>query len=161
MTSHFRLVMAVIISASALLTGWLRATPSIDTVSAASVRDWQGIQQSNFEDVDRLVERILQSDLFPDARLLDDLEPSSSQSTDTAEGLAAALGDPSLTALVRRGDVWRIYLYGAFEGAQVREVGDQLADGWLIVSIEPTVVTLERGAESRRIDVFDAERHSE
>jgi hypothetical protein len=161
MTSQFRFFAALAISAVALLGGWFAASSTPDAAPAPSTREWRVTQQGDAEDIDRFVQQILQSDLFPEARLRDELEPASAPPIDTAEGLAAALGDPSLTALVRRGDVWRIHLYGAFEGSQVREVGDQLADGWLIVAIEPAAVILERGEDSRRIDVFEAEQHTE
>ena len=71
--------------------------------------------------------------------------------------LEQSLRDPSLSAFVKREDAWRIILYGVGEGAQTREIGDQLSDGWVIQNIDSTSVLLIKGEQSRRIEVFKAE----
>jgi len=139
-----------------LLAGWIWAVPQN---SDATVQGRRGVMVSEpleIDDIDRYVLAIHATDLFPNARLRDELQ-AENMGTDTAEGLAQALTDPSLSALVKREDVWRIHLYAGFEGVHVREVNDQLSDGWTIQTIEPTAVLLEKDGEVRRIDVFEAE----
>ena len=158
MTSRFRLFTAGLVALLALLAGWLNGVVRDDSPISGRMGALEAPLVAATEDVDRYVLAIHSSDLFPEAQLRQaPSTPAEAAAAETLEQLAESLSDPGLSALVKRGDVWRIFLYGQGEGAQVREVGDQLADGWTIQAIDSTSVTLIRGDQSRRIEAFKAE----
>lgn len=156
MTSRFRLIVMACASIIALLSGLL--TGAIRTNDAPQGRR-VGLDTPQFaraEDIDRYVEAIYDSNLFPNVQLRNDA-PENAAVTQTLEELQQSLSDPSLSALVKRGDVWRIFLYDADGGIRMHDIGDQLADGWLIQNIDSTTVLLIKGEQSRRIEAFKAE----
>ena len=156
MTSRFRLLFMACASLLALLAGLF--TGAIRTQEAPEGRriGLSTPQLANAEDIDRYVEAIYRSNLFPDAQLRSDA-PANPGEAQTLEELQESLSDPSLSALVKWEDVWRIYLYDADGGIRMHHIGDQLADGWLIQNIDSTSVLLTKGEQSRRIEVFKAE----
>lgn len=158
MTSRFRFLAAAFAACLALLAGLLNGVATNGPAPSGRNTGLNTPQLAASDDVDRYVQSIFQSDLFPNARLRggDDGAETSGAAQTLAE-LERSLNDPSLSALVKREDVWRIFLYGDGEGAQVREIGDQLADGWIIQTIDSTSVLLIKGEQSRRIEVFKAE----
>ena len=158
MTARFRFWLAAIACLVALLTGWMSSI-SQDDAPPAGRRSGLAIPQlmaSN--DIDRYVQAVFDSNLFPDVELREE-EPTgvAAGGPQTVEELEQSLQDPSLSAFVKREDAWRIILYGVGEGAQTREVGDQLSDGWVIQNIDSTTVLLIKGEQTRRIEVFKAE----
>ncbi|OAB56165.1 hypothetical protein AY599_28075 [Leptolyngbya valderiana BDU 20041] len=154
MTASFRLLAACLLSLLALVAGWAAAAPAAFDDPLSSGGAGMQISQPGGADIEAHVTAILNSGLFPEARrVVGSGEPQAG----TAEALAEALQDPSLSALVKRGGEWRIHLYAGYEGPSVRAVGDQLVDGWAIETIEPTAVVLARDDEVRRIEVFRAE----
>ncbi|WP_439635699.1 hypothetical protein [Oceanicaulis sp.] len=158
MTSRFRLLAAALAACLALLAGVLNGVDQNGPAPSGRSSGLNTPQLAASDDIDRFVHVIDRSDLFPDARLrMTDVETEPSGAAQTLEQLEQSLNDPSLSALVKREDVWRIFLYGDGEGAQVREIGDQLADGWIIQNIDSTSVLLIKGEQSRRIEVFKAE----
>ncbi|WP_022700443.1 hypothetical protein [Oceanicaulis alexandrii] len=158
MTSRFRLFAAAIAACLALLAGLFNGVATNGQAPSGRNTGLNTPQLAASDDVDRYVQSIYQSDLFPNARLRpDDDGAETANAAQTLAELEQSLNDPSLSALVKREDVWRIFLYGDDEGAQVREIGDQLADGWIIQNIDSTSVLLIKGEQSRRIEVFKAE----
>lgn len=158
MTSRFRLFAAAIAACLALLAGLFNGVATNGQAPSGRNTGLNTQQLAASDDVDRYVQSIYQSDLFPNARLRpDDDGAETANAAQTLAELEQSLNDPSLSALVKREDVWRIFLYGDDERAQVREIGDQLADGWIIQNIDSTSVLLIKGEQSRRIEVFKAE----
>ena len=157
MTSRLRILIACVVAILAALWGWVTSTDTDESLPISGRGDIALYETDQVEDIDRYVEAIIRSNVFPVAQLHADMDQTESSLTNTAEGLATALADPSLSALIRRGDVWRIHLYAGFEGAQTREVGDQLSDGWIIQAIDATTVLLQRDTDTRLIEVFEAE----
>ena len=158
MTSRFRLFAAAIAACLALLAGLFNGVATNGQAPSGRNTGLNTPQLAASDDVDRYVQSIYQSDLFPNARLRPDGDGAeTANAAQTLAELEQSLNDPSLSALVKREDVWRIFLYGDDEGAQVREIGDQLADGWIIQNIDSTSVLLIKGEQSRRIEVFKAE----
>jgi len=160
MTSIFRLMLAGAIAFSCFLFGLSFSGVNANYASPTSRASLTFNDRIAVEDVDRYVEAIYASDLFPASRLRSMLN-GEMETPDTADGLAAALSDPSLSAFVKRENVWRIHLYAGFNGTRVREIGDQLSDGWIIQDIEPTAVLLKKDQEARRIEVFQVEPGAE
>lgn len=158
MTSRFRLLAAALAACFALLAGALNGVDQNGPAPSGRSTGLNAPQLAASDDIDRYVQSIYESDLFPNARLRSNtVDNMQSGGAGTIEELEQSLTDPSLSALVKREDVWRIFLYGDGEGAQVREIGDQLADGWIIQGIDSTSVLLIKGEQSRRIEVFKAE----
>ena len=158
MTSRFRLLFAMIASVLALAIGLLSGAPQQDAPTTGRRSGLIIPQMAGSEDIDRYVQAVFASNLFPAVELRSDTdETTADNGPQTVEQLEASLRDPSLSAFVKREDAWRIILYGVGEGAQVREVGDQLSDGWIIQHIDSTSVLLVKGEQSRRIEVFKAE----
>jgi len=158
MTSRFRLLLASALAIFALMLGWFTSLSSQDAPTQGRRSGLVAPQLAATDDIDRFVEAVFNSELFPNANLRQDgADGSGSDGPQTADEFAQQLQDPSLSAFVKREDAWRIILYGVGEGAQTREVGDQLADGWIIQNIDSTSVLLTKGEESRRIEVFKAE----
>jgi hypothetical protein len=157
MTSRFRLLAAACAAVLALILGWITALPRSDDGPQGRRTGFSAPQVTGSEDVDRYVQEIFSSELFPAAQLRDETLREEESGPLTMQELEETLRDPSLSAFVKRGDAWSIILYGVGEGAQTREVGDQLADGWIIQNIDATWVLLTKGEESRRIEVFKAE----
>lgn len=158
MTSRFRLFFAGFAALLALAAGLLNGVAGPEESPAGRRNGLIIPQLAASEDIDRYVRAVFASDLFPEVELrVDDTEASISDGPQTVEAFEQSLRDPSLSAFVKREDAWRIILYGVGEGAQTREVGDQLSDGWVIQNIESTSVLLVRGEQSRRIQVFKAE----
>lgn len=158
MTSRFRLILASLAALLALISGWISSRPSQDEPAVGRRNGIQVPQLAAIDDIDRYVEAIFNSDLFPDANLRVDGEADSNMDgAQTADEFEQHLRDPALSALVKREDEWSIILYGIGEGALTREIGDQLSDGWIIQNIDSTSVLLTNGEESRRIEVFKAE----
>ena len=158
MTSRFRLLLAAIFSALAIMTGWVTGFSSQEEPPAGRRSGLAIPVLAATEDVDRYAQAIFASDLFPNASLRVEGGDGVGQSGEqNVEEFERSLHDPSLSAFVKREDAWRIILYGVGEGAQVREVGDQLSDGWVIQGIDSTSVLLMKGEQTRRIEVFKAE----
>ncbi len=124
MTSRFRLFAAAIAACLALLAGLFNGVATNGQAPSGRSTGLNTPQLAASDDIDRYVQVIDQSALFPDARLREaDVETEPSGAAQTLEELEQSLNDPSLSALVKREDVWRIFLYGDDEGAQVREIG--------------------------------------
>ncbi|HCR67308.1 SctD/MshK family protein [Oceanicaulis sp. UBA2681] len=158
MTSRLRLLMAGFAAVAALLFGWLNGVSNSGDAPEGRRSGLTVPQLAAAEDIDRAVRAIYESNLFPNAHLRQENgEGDGTGAPQTVEELEQSLRDPSLSALVKREDVWRIFLYGDNEGAQVREVGDQLADGWIIQDITSTSVLLQKGEQTRLIETFKAE----
>ena len=158
MTSRFRLLLASAAAVLALMLGWVSSFSGQEFAPEGRRGGLVVPQLAATDDIDRYVEAVFSSDLFPDASLRDDRsDRAGADGAQTAEEFEQSLRDPSLSAFVKREDAWRIILYGVGEGAQTREVGDQLADGWIIQNIDSTSVLLTNGEDSRRIEVFKAE----
>lgn len=158
MTSRFRLLAAALAACLALLGGLMNGVTDSGPAPSGRTSGLHTPQLAGSDDIDRYVQSIFESDLFPNARLRPNTADNvQSGVAGTIEELEQSLTDPSLSAFVKREDVWRIFLYGDGEGAQVREIGDQLADGWIIQNIDSTSVLLIKGEQSRRIEVFKAE----
>lgn len=158
MTSRFRLMFALAAACLALALGWFTNSAGQDTPPEGRRNGLVIPQLAAADDIDRYVQSVFASGLFPDASLRqDDNAMPSSDGIQTAEQFEQSLRDPSLSAFVKRQDAWLIILYGIDEGAQTREVGDQLSDGWIIENIDSTSVLLTNGEASRRIEVFKAE----
>lgn len=157
MTSKFRFLISVLCALLALSGGWLLASPAQLDNQILSRSSLTLPERMAVEDIDRYVQLIYGSSLFPNAQLREELQGL----PDTADGLAEALADPSMSLLIKREDVWRIHLYDGYEGTRIRQIGDQLSDGWIIQEIHPTDVLLEKGDEQRRIEVFQAESEAE
>lgn len=158
MTSRLRLLMAGFAAIAALLIGWMNGVSTLDDAPAGRRSGLSAPQLAAAEDIDRYVSAIYESDLFPNAQLRrENGGEGQTGATQTIEELEQSLRDPSLSALVKREDVWRIFLYGDNEGSQQREVGDQLADGWIIQDITSTSVLLQKGEQTRLIETFKAE----
>lgn len=158
MTSSFRLLAAAALCVIALLAGWVSGAPNALGGALSGGGSAAPISRTADSDIAGYVNAILESGLFPDARRVADLDSQTGEAQPgTADALAEALQDPSLSALVKRGEEWRIHLYAGYAGASLRRVGDQLSDGWVIEAIEPTAVVLKREDEARRIEVFSAE----
>jgi hypothetical protein len=149
MTSKARLAAAICLSAIALVFGWLSPGSGSRDIVETSARAWSPHLSVEAEDIDNYVTRVAAAGLFPRASLRMPGAP-----VETAEGLAQALQTPNLSALVRRGDTWRIYIYDDGNDTLVFRQGDQLSDGWSIASIAPTQVILRRDEETRRLDAF-------
>lgn len=162
MTSQFRLMLATLACVIALAMGWLNSTLQDDTPPAGRRGGMATPQLAASEDIDRFVQAILTSNLFPNAQLPETTaDRRSSSGPQTVEELEQSLQDPSLSAFVKRGDAWSIILYGVGEGNQTREVGSQLSDGWIIQTIDLTSVQLVKGDETRFIEAFKAEPDTE
>ncbi|WP_440958851.1 hypothetical protein ACFELO_01715 [Oceanicaulis sp. LC35] len=158
MTSRLRLMLAAAAALIALLAGWMSGIASDDAPPAGRRNGLVTPQLAASDDIDRYVRAVFDSNLFPEVELRSDTQAEPSpDGPQTVEELEQSLRDPSLSAFVKRGDAWRIILYGVGEGAQLREVGDQLSDGWVIQNIDSTSVLLVKGEQSRRIEVFMAE----
>ena len=158
MTSRFRLLIASATACLALILGWFTNTSRQDAPPESRRNGLVVPQLAAADDIDRYVRAVFASELFPDAALRqDENELSGADGMQTADQFEQSLRDPSLSAFVKREDAWMIILYGVGEGAQTREVGDQLADGWIIQNIDSTSVLLTNGEDSRRIEVFKAE----
>ena len=158
MTSRIRLWTAVLACVLAVIWGWV-AGASPQQPSYGGQRSGLVIPRlAATEDVDRYAQVIFDQNLFPDASLrLETPREDTPGAAQTADEFERSVRDPSLSAFVKREDAWRIILYGVGEGAQIREIGDQLADGWVIQNIDATSVLLTNGEDSRRIEVFKAE----
>ena len=162
MTSQFRLMLAALTCLVALILGWLNSTLQQDAPPAGRRGGVAIPQLAASEDIDRFVQAILASNLFPNVRMPEVSAGLSSEGgPQTLEELEQSLQDPSLSAFVKREDVWRIILYGVGEGNQTREVGSQLSDGWIIQNIDSTSVLLVKGDETRLIEAFKAEPDTE
>ena len=158
MTSRFRLFLAGLAALIALAAGVLNGISNPEAPPAGRRNGLIIPQLAASEDIDRYVQSVFASDLFPEVELrVDTGEAPSADGPQTVEELEQSLRDPSLSAFVKREDAWRIILYGVGEGAQTREIGDQLSDGWIIQNIDSTSVLLVKGEQSRRIEVFKAE----
>lgn len=158
MTSRFRVLFAAFAALLALVAGVVNGMSDPEGPPMGRRNGLIIPQLAASEDIDRYVEAIFASDLFPEVELrVDAPEAGTTDGPQTVEEFEQSLQDPSLSAFVKREDAWRIILYGVGEGAQTREVGDQLSDGWIIQDIESTSVLLVRGEQSRRIEVFKAE----
>lgn len=156
MTPSFRFISSLALSVIALLAGWIVASPTYGVESLSGGAGAVQIAQTSDADIESHVAAIARSGLFPEARTVTTTERGPA-SPETAEALEDALRDPSLSALVKRGQQWHIHLYAGYEGRNVREAGDQLSGGWVIETIEPASVLLSRGGETRRIEVFRVE----
>ncbi|WP_306017368.1 hypothetical protein [Oceanicaulis sp. MMSF_3324] len=158
MTARFRFWLAAIACLVALFSGWLTSVSQNDTPPTGRRAGLAIPQLTASTDIDRYVQAVFDSNLFPDVELREDATAATAAGgPQTVEELEQSLRDPSLSALVKREDAWRIILYGVREGAQMREVGDQLSDGWVIQNIDSTTVLLIKGEQTRRIEVFKAE----
>lgn len=151
MTSTVRLTAALALTAMALLLGWLAGGSNDANDIAPSNRDWSPRPSLEAEDIDSYVMRVAEAGLFPRAALRVE---ATIPSGDSADDLARALYTPTLSAFVRRGETWRIHVYNDEKDALIFKEGDQLSDGWLIVTITPTQVALERDAEIRTLEAF-------
>lgn len=159
MTSRFRLLLASLAALIALAAGLLTGLANPEAPPSGRRNGLINPQLAGSEDIDRYVQAVFASNLFPEVELRTD-DGANTASTDgpqTVDELEQSLRDPSLSAFVKREDAWRIILYGVGEGAQTREIGDQLSDGWVIQNIDSTSVLLIKGEQSRRIEVFKAE----
>lgn len=162
MTSRFRIWLAALICVMALLSGLVGKAFSPAETPSGRLGRVSIPQLSEAEDIDRFAQAILESELFPNLQLRPEgADAVLSNGPQTVEELAQSLQDPSLSAFVKRGDVWSIILYGVAAGSETREVGSQLADGWIIQSITSTSVELSKGGETRLIEVFKAEPDTE
>lgn len=154
MTAGARLVAALAICALGLVFGWASGGTGGLSALASGPRAWTPTAIAAPSDIDSYVQRIAVSGLFPDAELRRAGE--SGAPPETAAELARALTEPTLSAFVRRGDVWRIHIHGDNTQSRIYAEDDQLSDGWTIGRIEPTLVILRRDGESRRLEAFNS-----
>ncbi|WP_338246359.1 hypothetical protein [Maricaulis maris] len=131
---------------AARLTGQSRALNPLDGPDGA--------------DVETLVQRLGQTNLFPAAQTLaalngDAIDPDAPDPA-ASDGLAAAIAArlPDIRALVRRESEWRIHASGEANLVDIFVPGEELFDGWMIAEISPRTLLLERHGEIRTIDVF-------
>jgi len=111
-------------------------------------------------DVEALVERLGQTNLFPAAQTVAALQGNATddgtEDATSADGLTAAIAArlPAIRALVRRNAEWRIYASGEANLIDIFVPGEELFDGWTITAISPRTLLLERDGENRTVDVF-------
>lgn len=156
MTALARLILACIVMGLAAAGGLLAGFPDAADGPGRATRGWTPAEPPSSEAIDAYVARVAASGLFPEAALRAEPGPEAAEAVNlnTVDGLAEAMANPELAAVVREGSVWRIHFDAGAEGTVRRVVGDRLDDGWTIAEIGPTTIMLTRDGERRRIDVF-------
>ena len=160
MTARIRLIFALILTTLIAGFGYVSSLPDALPEASRTSRTQTFEDLHSVDHIDALVNAITASSLFPNAQNREQLGIDEAGAL-SAEALERALADPNLSALVSTDGVWRIFLYAMGEDSVVREVGDELADGWVIELIGPTVVRLTKDNDQREIRVFELETTEE
>ncbi|MEO1039962.1 MAG: hypothetical protein AAFX09_10480 [Pseudomonadota bacterium] len=156
MTATFRLILAVVLAGLALVAGFAAGQPPRSEMAVRADRTAQTPSAPSEAEVNGLIERIASAGLFPEAQLEAETDETTetSEPSSTAAALEAALTDPDLAAMVRSGGHWSLIIpVSATEFARIK-TGDTLDNGWRVLDISPSSVTLEGPQGDRRIEAF-------
>lgn len=157
MTSRARLLTALLIAGLTAILGWVSSGAENNSALEPAQNSWAPVSPTGAEDIDTFARRVIGLGLFPGAQLRVDENENAESMPDTIEGLAEAISSPDMSALVQRNDSWRLHIFGRADNQpEIKQVGDMLADGWIITDIAPTRVILRRGEEERHLEAFPA-----
>ena len=156
MTSTFRFFAAACIAALALIAGLASGAPERGLTAERSERSGPALTSPSRTEIGADIERIAAAGLFPDARLdtASGAGAEPSDETSSTQALAAAIADPDLAAMVRADGLWTLIVPTA-NGAFTRiSTGDVLDNGWRVLDISPSSVTLQGPDGERQIEAF-------
>ena len=153
MSSHFRLVIAGLVAALATALGFMNTGVERLQTDARQTRQIESAWMPSVSSVDEAAARVLESGLFPRARLWSETDAASE--TLTVNDIERAFEDPSLAALVQFGEVWSVFLFADTNQSLRLSEGDEVSGGWYVSSIGAAHVEFSRGSEARRINVFE------
>lgn len=153
MTSGFRLLLALVAAAGALLLGLSRSHNDVASRMDRDTRTLPEINAVTAADVDALAERIVSAGLYPDAELAENSADESNGGVDIGD-VEAAFIDPALRAFISEDGQWTLLILREDGESRSLQQGDILMDDWQVTSISATSVTFERGDETRTLDAY-------
>ncbi len=157
---HLRLYLALLLSATAGIAGALAVSGANVPEMDRDTGQLSPLAGPSRADVQNFVERLGATNLFPSARTLG---PTIAGNTDgmtsggentSEEEISQIDARPSIRALVRREARWRLYATNEADLTSVFNLGEELADGWIISDISAQTITLQKGDEAKTLNVF-------
>jgi len=153
MTSGFRLLLALVFAAGALLIGLAQSHNDVASRLDRDSRSMSDIDAHTAADIDSLAERIVAAGLYPEAELAERDTAGGGEGVDISD-VEAAFIDPALRAFVSENNRWTLLILREDGESRALQQGDILTDDWQVTSISATSVTFERGGETRTLDAY-------